>query len=187
MLLNQAPHQLDLWQWCCGMPHRLRAFCYFGKYHAIEVEDDVTAFVEYPNGATGVFVTGTGDAPGSNRLEVTGDRGKVVIEDGTLTFWKLTVPEREFNRRTAMPGWVVRRRSAPSFGPRAGPPGTPASPRISWTRSGTGPELLAPGVEGIHGLALANSMLLSAWSDDWVPVPPDEDRYFDCLQERIRS
>ena len=98
VLINQAPHQLDLWQWCCGMPARLRAFCYFGKHHDIEAEDDVTAFVEYPNGATGVFVTSTGDAPGSNRLEVTGDNGKLVVEDDRLTFWRLDVPEPRFRR-----------------------------------------------------------------------------------------
>ena len=75
------------------MPTKIRAFCFFGKYHDIEVEDDVTAFVEYPNGATGVFVTSTADAPGSNRLEVTAYNGKVVIEDGKLSFWKLDTPE----------------------------------------------------------------------------------------------
>ncbi|MFU0800942.1 MAG: Inositol 2-dehydrogenase [Xylanivirga thermophila] len=97
VLLNQDPHQLDLWQWMCGMPKRVRAFCAFGKYHDIEVEDDVTAYVEYPNGATGLFVTCTGEAPGTNRFEVSGDRGKLVIEDGKLIFWRLRTPEREFN------------------------------------------------------------------------------------------
>ena len=186
VLLNQAPHQLDLWQWCCGMPGRLRAFCYFGKYHAIEVEDDVTAFVEYPNGATGVFVTGTGDAPGSNRLEVTGDRGKAVIEDGRLTFWKLTVPEREFNRRHSE-GFGSPEAIRTEFRPEGKATGHAGITQNFVDAIRDGAELLAPGVEGIRGLALANSMLLSTWSDDWVPVPPDEDRYFECLQERIRS
>ena len=98
VLINQCPHNLDLWQWICGMPVRIRAFCSYGKYHDIEVEDDVTAYMEYENGATGVFVTTTGDAPGTNRLEITGDRGKVVVEDGKLTFWRLRVSERQFNR-----------------------------------------------------------------------------------------
>lgn len=87
VLLNQDPHQLDLWQWTISMmPKRVRAFCYFGKHRDIEVEDDVTAFVEYENGATGIFVTTTGEAPGTNRLEISGDRGKVVIENNELTF-----------------------------------------------------------------------------------------------------
>lgn len=100
VLINQDPHQLDLWQWTIGMmPVRMRAFCAFGKYRNIEVEDDVTAYVEYENGATGVFVTTTGEAPGTNRFEVSGDRGKIVIEEGKLTFWRLREPEPEFNRR----------------------------------------------------------------------------------------
>ena len=99
VMINQSPHQLDLWQWTTGlMPSRVRAFSGFGKYHDIEVEDDVTAYVEYENGATGLFVTSTGEAPGTNRFEVAGDRGKIVVEDGKLTFWRLRQSEREFNR-----------------------------------------------------------------------------------------
>ncbi|MCC2683264.1 MAG: oxidoreductase, partial [Paenibacillaceae bacterium] len=99
VLLNQDPHQLDLWQWTVGMmPTRVRAFCQFGKYRNIEVEDDVTAYVEYANGATGVFITTTGEAPGTNRYEISGDRGKIVIENNQMTFHRLRVPEPQFNR-----------------------------------------------------------------------------------------
>ena len=183
VLINQAPHQLDLWQWCCGMPERLRAFCYFGKHHDIEAEDDVTAFVEYPNGATGVFVTSTGDAPGSNRLEVTGDNGKVVVEDERLTFWKLDVPEPRFRRehRTGpdQPGHT--RVDIPVTGDTTGHIGIMRNFVDAITG---GAELLAPGAEGIRGLSISNAMHLSAWLDDWVPVPPDEDLFLEKLQER---
>ena len=186
VLLNQDPHQLDLWQWCCGMPARVRAFCYFGKYHDIEVEDDVTAFVEYPNGATGVFVTGTADAPGTNRLEVTADNGKVVIEDGTFTFWKLDVPERRFNEEYT------------------GGSGSPAVTKINvpveeeanghvailtnFVKAITdGADLISPGDDGIRGLAISNAMLLSTWEDDWVTVPPDEEQFLQQLQQRMQT
>ena len=89
VLLNQCPHNLDLIQWICGMPAKVQAFCHEGKWHDIEVEDDVTAYLEYPNGATGVFITTTGDAPGTNRFEITGDLGKLVCENDKLTFYKL--------------------------------------------------------------------------------------------------
>ena len=89
VLLNQCPHNLDLIQWICGMPVKVQAFCHEGKWHDIEVEDDVTAYLEYPNGATGVFITTTGDAPGTNRFEITGDLGKLVCENDKLTFYKL--------------------------------------------------------------------------------------------------
>ncbi len=96
VLLNQCPHQLDLLQWLCGKPSRVRGFCEIGKYHNIEVEDAVTAYLEWPNGATGVFITTTGEAPETNRLEICGDRGKVVVEGGSVKFTRTEVPVSEF-------------------------------------------------------------------------------------------
>lgn len=186
VLINQDPHQLDLWQWTCGMPMRLRAFCYFGKYHDIEVEDDVTAFVEYPNGATGVFVTSTGDAPGTNRFEVTGDRGKIVIEDGKLTFWRLRESERQFNKDWKKgfgqpESWKCE---IPINGQSTGHIGI-LNNWIDGIQNGTA--LLAPGEEGINGLSISNAMHLSTWTDDWVEFPIDEDLYYEKLRERIKG
>ncbi|MBQ8611717.1 MAG: Gfo/Idh/MocA family oxidoreductase, partial [Oscillospiraceae bacterium] len=96
VLLNQAPHNLDLWQWIFGMPKRVCAFCTEGKYHNIEVEDDATIYAEYENGAVATFITTTGEYPGTNRLEISGDRGKLVLEEGVLKHWKLDGSEREF-------------------------------------------------------------------------------------------
>jgi predicted dehydrogenase len=95
-LINQCVHNLDLWQWIFGMPKTVRGYCKYGKYHDIEVEDDVTVYAEYENGATAVFVTSTGECPGTNRLEISGDRAKMVLENGALKVWELSVPEREF-------------------------------------------------------------------------------------------
>lgn len=187
VLLNQDPHQLDLWQWTISMmPKRVRAFCYFGKHRNIEVEDDVTAFVEYENGATGVFVTTTGEAPGTNRLEISGDRGKIVIENNTLTFWRLPVSEPEFNR-TFKGGF-----------------GDPECWKCEIPIKGSYPDhkgitqnfvnailydepLIAPGEEGIKGLMLSNAMLLSTWTDGWVDLPIDEELFHQHLQERIEN
>ena len=94
VLLNQCPHNLDLLQWICGMPSKVTAFCHEGKWHDIEVEDDVTAYLEYPNGATGVFITTTGDAPGTNRFEITMDKAKIVCDDFKLSVYELDVSER---------------------------------------------------------------------------------------------
>ena len=112
VLLNQAPHNLDLWQWITGMmPSKIRANCHMGKWHDIEVEDDVTAYFEYPNGATGVFVTSTGDYPGTNYFEILGDEGKLVVTGGQLAYYKNKMNEREFNRANevsfAIPGHEV--------------------------------------------------------------------------------
>ncbi|WJH35210.1 Gfo/Idh/MocA family oxidoreductase [Paenibacillus sp. CC-CFT747] len=187
VLLNQDPHQLDLWQWTIDMmPKRVRAFCSFGKYRNIEVEDDVTAYVEYENGATGLFVTTTGEAPGTNRFELTGDNGKIVIEDEKLTFWRLRQPEQEFN--AAYKGGFGSPECWKCEIPITG--GNPQHKGITQNfvdaiRKGT--PLLAPGAEGIKGLTLSNAMHLSAWTDDWVNLPIDEDQYYSMLQERIRN
>lgn len=187
VLLNQDPHQLDLWQWMISMmPKRVRAFCYFGKHRNIEVEDDVTAFVEYDNGATGVFVTTTGEAPGTNRLEISGDRGKIVIENNTLTFWRLRETESEFNKRFTG-----------SFGepecwkceiPIKGDYPDHKGITQNWVNAILyNEELIAPGEEGIKGLMLSNAMLLSTWTDEWVDLPIDEDLFYSYLQEQINK
>lgn len=186
VLINQAPHQLDLWQWTTGMmPTRIRAFCAFGKHRDIEVENEVTAYAEYANGATAVFITSTCEAPGTNRFEVTGDRGKIVIEGGRMSFWQLDVPEPEFNR--------INRESFGSPGSR--PVEIEVEPGEGeqhvgiirdWSRAILhGTPLLAPGAEGIHGLTLSNAMLLSTWTDDWASLPLDEELFERLLQERI--
>ena len=89
VLLNQAPHNLDLWQWICGMPNEITAFCTIGKYHHIEVEDTASIFAKYENSAYGSFITSTGEYPGTNRFEISGDSGKIVLEDGILKLWQL--------------------------------------------------------------------------------------------------
>jgi len=186
VLLNQAPHQLDLWQWICGMPVRVRAFCHFGKYHNIEVEDDVTAYVEYENGATGVFITSTGETPGTDRLEIAGDRGKIVVEDNKITFWRLRQSEREINA-TAKEMFVnpeCWKCEIPVRGMTTGHPGI-TSNWVNAILKGT--PLLAPGLEGINGLEISNAIYLSTWLNDWVNIPVDEDLFYQKLQERIRK
>ncbi len=185
VLLNQDPHQLDLWQWTCGMPVRVHAFCSFGKYHDIEVEDEVTAYVEYENGATGVFVTSTGITPETNRFEIVGDKGMVVVEDNKLTFHRLRVPERKFNQEYkggfGKPEcWKCEIPVAP------GSDGQHKEIMQNFTNAILkGTKLLAPGIEGIRGLQISNAMHLSAWLNDWVDIPVDADLYYEKLKERI--
>ncbi|WP_127579728.1 Gfo/Idh/MocA family protein [Paenibacillus koleovorans] len=187
VLLNQCPHQLDLWQWITGLaPKRIRAFCTFGKYRDIEVEDDVTAYVEYENGATGVFITTTGETPGTNRFELVGEKGKIVVEDDKLTFWRLRVSEPEFNRQFkgqfGQPeSWKI---DIPVRGQETGHKGVTQN-FVDAILKGT--PLLAPGEEGINGLLLSNAMLLSSWTDNWVDVPMNEDLFHELLQQKIDS
>ncbi|NLP45478.1 MAG: Gfo/Idh/MocA family oxidoreductase [Epulopiscium sp.] len=186
VLLNQDPHQLDLWQWLCGMPKRVRAFMGFGKMHNIEVEDDVTAYVEYENGATGVFITSTSDTPGTNRLEITGDHGKIVVEDDHLKFWRLRIPERQFNKEYT--GGFGEPECWKCEVPIEGENSQHIGILKNWVLAILkGTPLLAPGEEGILGLTLSNAMHLSAWTDDWVDLPMDEDLFYEKLEEKIKS
>ncbi|GGF69005.1 oxidoreductase [Paenibacillus albidus] len=187
VLLNQDPHQLDLWQWTTGMmPTRVRAFCQFGKYRKIEVEDDVTAYVEYENGATGLFVTTTGEAPGTNRFEVTGDNGKIVLEDGKLTFWRLRTPEPQFNAEYKG-GFGSPECWKCEIPVESGDGGQHKGILRNFTNAILkGTPLLAPGEEGILGLTLSNAIYLSAWTDNWVELPIDADLFYEKLAEKIQ-
>lgn len=187
VLLNQDPHQLDLWQWMCGMPTKVRAFMQYGKGRDIEVENDVTAYVEYANGATGLFVTSTHEAPGTNRLEVSGDRGKLVVEDGKLTFWRNRIGEKEFNANSVITGkqgspecWKIEVPTAPA-------PNGHATVLENFCKACMGQEkLLAPGIEGIRGLTISNGMHLSAWTESTVDLTNlDADLFYELLQKRI--
>lgn len=184
VLANQCPHNLDLWQWICGMPERVRAFCHFGKYHDIEVEDDVTAYVEYENGATGVFITSTGEAPGTNRLEISADNGKVVLEGGHITFWRTRVPSSQFLKEwpNGFGSPEVWKCEVPFRGGGEEHKGITKN----WVQAiQQGTPLLADGQEGIRGVELANAMMLSTWTDDWVDIPVDEERFYAELKKRV--
>jgi predicted dehydrogenase len=184
VLLNQCPHNLDLLQWICGMPDRIRAFCHNGKWHTIEVEDDVTAYFEYPNGATGTFITSTGDAPGTNRFEISLEKGKLVCEEGKeLVLQELEVNEREFCK-TARGGFdkpPMRETVVATDGSNEG--------HIGVLRAFLGKilhntPLIAEGGEGIHGLTLSNAMHLSSWLDRTINLPMDENLFLEELNER---
>jgi predicted dehydrogenase len=186
VLLNQCPHQLDLWQWLFGMPRKLRAFCDIGRYHDIEVEDDVTCYMEYASGCKGVFITTTGEAPGTNRLEITADNGRVIIDAGEegISWDRNEVSMTEWNR-TATGGFSK-----------------PGTWKVHIPTEGSGPQhqgilqnfadailkgetLMAPAGEGIHSVELANAMLFSSFEDRTVEFPLDAAAYARLLQEKI--
>lgn len=184
VLLNQCPHQIDLWQWMFGMPSKVRAFCEIGRFHDIEVEDDVTAYMEYANGMKGVFITTTGDAPGSNRLEISAENGLVVVEGDDIIWKKNTVPVTEYSRTTdnkfgRPETWSI---SIPANG--RGDQHVGILKNFS-AAIREGAELLAPAVEGIHSVELANAMLYSSFTDAAVEMPLDGAAYEAHLNKLI--
>ena len=186
VLLNQCPHQLDLLQWLCGLPVKVHAKMQEGKWHDIEVEDDVTAYLEFENGATGVFVTTTGDAPGTNRLEITGTKGKLVCDYSGLTFTKLSVDEREWCA-TCQEGF----KAPPSETVKVETDGrNEQHPEVLNKFAAhilRGEALVADGREGIRGLMLSNAMHLSAWENREVSLPIDEQRFYELLMEKCKT
>ena len=183
VLLNQCPHQIDLLQWLCGMPVKVRAFCHEGKWHDIEVEDDVTAYMEFENGATGVFVTTTGDAPGTNRLELTFEMGKIVCENEKLIFDKLAANVSE-HCKTEKEGFKkpdCQRIEVETDGKNEQHVGV-LKAFADHILKGT--PLVAEGKEGINGLTLSNAMHLSSWLGKTVEIPFDEDLFLSELNKR---
>ena len=190
VLLNQCPHNLDLWQWICGMPAKIDAKLKFGKWHDIEVEDDVTAYAEYANGATGTFITSTGDAPGTNRFEIVCDGGKLVCDDAkTLKMWKNEVPESEFSKTTknafSSPKCEIIDVETDGYNPQhVGVFNQFAAAVLR------GEPLVADGREGINGLSISNAMHLSAWQGREVSLPlseADEKAFYDELMARVKT
>ena len=183
VLINQCPHNLDLWQWIFGMPNKISAHCKYGRWHNIEVEDEVTAYAEYPNGATGVFITTTGECPGTNRLEISGDKGKLVWEDGKLTHWALETPEREFCF-TCPEGFAQPKMTVTEIETENVELGHNGILQNFTNAILHGEELLAPGYEGINGLNISNAIHLSDWTGKPQDVPVDKELFLKLLDER---
>ena len=177
VLINQCPHQIDLMQWILGeMPTSVRAFCHYGKWHDIEVEDDVTAYFEFASGMTGVFITSTGEEPGVNRLEISGTKGMLVIENDKLRMCKLEKDALETSKTATV--W----KNIPHEWMDVETDGQ--NPRHAgiinnFTNTLLGKEeLFVDGAEGIKMVELMNAMELSGWNDgEKIVLPVNEERY----------
>ncbi len=188
VLINQCPHQIDLVSWVVGkMPKSVRGFCKYGHWHDIEVEDEVTAYFEYDNGATGVFITTTGETPGTNRFEVSGSKGKLVCENNKLFFHKLdhdsqtyykTLEKAFVDTKTE----IIEVETDGNNFQHAGIINNFANHLLGLE------ELFTPGVEGINGVELMNAIELSGWNDgERIAIPVDADRYLNELAEKRKT
>ena len=187
VLLNQCPHNLDLWQWICGMPTKIHAKLHYGKWHDVEIEDDVSAYCEYANGATGVFVTTTGDTPGTNRFEITLEKGKLIAEDGVLKMWENEMTEKEFSKTNdnpfARPGFTYKEVETDGENPQHKGVLNQFADAILH-----GGELVARGEEGINGLTISNAMHLSSWLDKEIDLTNfDSELFYEELKKRIAT
>jgi predicted dehydrogenase len=184
VLLNQCLHNLDCLQWLLGMPARVRGFCQLGRFHHIEVEDNVSAYLEFGNGATGTFVSSTGEAPGTNRLEIAGARGKVVLEQDKLLFMRNAADMIEFSK-TAQLGFAKPETSLEPI-----PFENAVNPHAMVMRNFVnaildGEPLIAPGAEGLNSVELANAILYSSLLNATIELPLDSAAYAAKLSQLI--
>ena len=187
VLLNQCPHNLDLWQWICGMPVKVEAKLHYGKWHNIEVEDDVTAYVEYENGATGTFITTTGDIPGTNRFEITLEHGKLIAEGDKLMMWRSEISEPEFSRTNEVAfAWPeITESVVETDGKNEQHFGVLNAFAAAILRD---EPLIANGEEGINGLTISNAMHLSSWLGKEIEIATfDHDKFYELLMERVKT
>ena len=187
VLLNQAIHNLDLYQWMFGMPCAVQGFCHFGRFHPIEVEDDVTAYFEHPGGASGLFVTSTGESPGTNRLEVVGDKGRLLYENGSLHLWKNKTSSARLIQTSpqAYLAATTTQREIPL------PPGI-GSQHIGILNNFAAAilrktPLIAPAAEGLPCVELANSILFSSLEGRKITLPLNADAYACQLIKLVTS
>lgn len=198
VLVNQAPHQLDLWQWICGVPKSVYAKVSYGFRRDIAVEDEVTAVVDYGDGATGVFVTATHDIVGTDRFEILGDQGKIVVENSkTATVTRLSAPERQISDEMTADQVALMFRGG--FDPASFQTTEVIEFDSVWGAQHAGvlenfaqailhgEPLLAPGADGIAGVRLANAIHLSSWTGREIPLDFDEDEYLAELNTRIED
>jgi predicted dehydrogenase len=186
VLINQCLHQLDMLQWLLGMPARVRSFVQLGRFHHIEVEDNVTAYMEFPNGATGVFVSSTGEAPGTSRLEIAGEMGKVLLENDKLLFVRNEISMFQHSKNSKL-GF-----QKPAVWNIEIPIGTEPAQHATLTQNFVdaildGVALTAPGEEGIRSIELANAMLYSGLINQTIELPLDGAAYEKKLNELIAA
>lgn len=170
VLLNQAIHNLDMLQWLCGMPCRIRAFCQEGRWHNIEVEDEVTAYMEFPNGATGTFIASTGDYPGVDRLQIDLEKAQIICENNRISIRGSEDKKTRYSMEITPEVWEK-------------PYHTMLENFALAVREGT--PLIAPGTDGINSLMICNAMYLSSWQERTVELPFDGEVYYKELQQKI--
>lgn len=187
VLLNQCPHNLDLYQWFTGMPKRVAGFASIGKYHNIEVEDEVTGYFEYENGMVGHFLTTTAESPGTNRLEIVGEMGKLVFEGGKLSFTQNKESMFAFSKTS--PGAFAKVENTVIDVPftHHGQPGHRIIIEDFANAILHNTPVMVPGEEGIKSVTIGNAIMLSSFTGKPVDLPLDEDAYETKLMELIST
>jgi len=169
VLVNQAPHGFDAFLWLAGMPKYVTGEIRT-RIHGIETEDEAFALMEFPNGAHGYIYTSTTEWPGTNRFELAGDRGKLILDDAGLHIWELDPSIGKYTRKSKDMWGVPKPKQVDPRLPKR------ATGHIAITSNFCrailyGDELLTPGAEGIRQVELASAIILSSFTKKRVSLP----------------
>ncbi len=187
ILTNQCPHNLDMYQWLFGLPEKVSGFANIGKYHDIEVEDEVTGYFEHTNGMVGHFIVSTAETPGTNRLEIVGENGRLIYENGKLTFNRNRMSMFRFSKETEegfgnVESWYTE---IPVPANREKPHRYVLERFMETILSGG--SLVAEGHEGVNAVMLANAIMLSSEKGHAVSLPLNGDEYEAILKDRAKN
>lgn len=186
LMMNQAIHQLDLWQWLFGLPDRVYAKLGYGKGHDIETDDEASIFFEYNDGVVGTFTASTNDFSGSNCLKIRTDQALLIIENK-----KITVKEIKRESASAMHNYQLMYEK-------------PALIETEIKIEGTDPKhegvvneftsaiinktpLETDGAQGLNSIILANAIYLSSFLNKEIEIPCDEKLYREEFSKRIAN
>lgn len=180
LLMNQAPHTLDLLCHLAGMPARVWG-CTRTRAHAIEVEDTAQAMLEYPNGALGYLTASTAEA-GPARLEVVGDHGALELAQDRLTLRRFSPSLRE-HMATSTEMFSAPEIESESFEPQGDGGGHTPVYRDFHAAITQGRLPRADGREGRMSLELANAITYSSLTERPVDLPLDRAAYDELLAD----
>ncbi|NRF95980.1 Gfo/Idh/MocA family oxidoreductase [Paenibacillus frigoriresistens] len=188
ILTNQCPHNLDFYQWVFGVPARISGHAHIGKYHQIEVEDEVTAYFEHESGMVGHFMVTTAESPGVNRLEIVGENGRLLFEKDKLLLFRNRISMLQHLQETNQGFGNVEFEEIEIEVDKDVPTGHKVVTEKFVTKVLTGQgELIAEGTEGILSVTIANGIMLSSFNKQMVELPFDSDQYERILQDLIAS
>lgn len=183
MMVNQNPHFLDMWNWFFGLPDKVYASMEFGRYNDFLVDDAIDLQLHYDSGFHGTFVSATGEAPGINRLEIWGSKGRLTMEGNKITLAENELSVEEFGRinqeKFAKIPYSV---TEETFDGQVNPYGIIMSNFANHLLHGE--ELLTTGRDGLRQIQLANAIYVSGWEERKVTLPVEEKCYLDGLTAR---
>lgn len=184
-LLNQGQHLLDIWQWLFGMPDSLYAMIPYGKYNDFSVDDEATILMKYPDKKTAVLILTTGEGTWTERMEIAGSKGTLILEDNHLTLHLYDQDLDDYKKTAACSSREeFKEKVLEEVFPEDQEPYEEMLTDFAQAVLKKRP-VRVNGLEGLNSLELTNAAYLSAWTGETVALPLDAERYERELEKRI--